>query len=347
MAMTELALLMALVFGAEKSVCVPNVAGDGWDCGKGEAAPAPRPLPSAAPQRQSSRPPIYLMNPEQMPQLVRESLERGDYATAEAASERLPPPPPIRAGEPTATASAPASETTPTEMPPDEKTDARASGSDTAATVPTSASAAEPLVSPPETMPAIAAEPTGASAPEPLMSSPETTPAIAAEPPVESGTNNNAVASTATADSSEPEASPSATVVAPSANGGAVGSEPLNAAPDPNHPTRSITSTALGAEDLLALPPDHYTVQLTAARSLTGFTELRQQLNLAVEDTFVILVKRGGESWWLMLWRSFPDVASARSAAATIGTQALWPRRLGPLQTEVLAAQGKGAGPQS
>ncbi len=336
MAMTELALLMALVFGAEKSVCVPNVAGDGWDCGKGESAPAPRPLPPAAPQREASRPPLYLMNPEQMPQIVRESLERGDYATAEAASERLPPPPPIRAGAPTAMATAPAREGTPTEIEPDEASDAGAMGSDTAAT-----------------------QPTSAGAPEPSMSAPEAMPAIAAQPPVESGVDNSAAASTEAvenatpaastmaAESAAPAASPGATVAAVTADGVAVGSEPLNAAPDPNRPTRSITSTALGAEDLLALPPDHYTVQLTAARSLTGFTELRQQLNLAVEDTFVILVKRGGESWWLMLWRSFPDVASARSAAATIGTQALWPRRLGPLQTEVRAAQGKGAGPQS
>jgi septal ring-binding cell division protein DamX len=101
---------------------------------------------------------------------------------------------------------------------------------------------------------------------------------------------------------------------------------------------RIISSVARDAADLLALPGSGYTVQLAATRGIEGFTALRQKLGIAVEDTFVIRVRRGNEDWWLMLWRDFPDLASARSAAATLSAHGnFWPRRLAPLQGEVRA----------
>ncbi len=110
------------------------------------------------------------------------------------------------------------------------------------------------------------------------------------------------------------------------------------ATPAPAAVARIISSVARDAADLLALPGSGYTVQLAAARGIQGFTALRQQLDIAVEDTFVIRVRRGNEDWWLMLWRDFPDLASARSAAATLSAHGgFWPRRLAPLQGEVRA----------
>ena len=101
---------------------------------------------------------------------------------------------------------------------------------------------------------------------------------------------------------------------------------------------RSISSVARDSADLLALPGTGYTVQLAAARQVQGFTAFRQKLGIAVEDTFVIRVRRGNDDWWLMLWRDFPDLASARSAAATLSAHGnFWPRRLAPLQSEVSA----------
>ena len=100
--------------------------------------------------------------------------------------------------------------------------------------------------------------------------------------------------------------------------------------------TRSISSVARDASELLALPGSAYTVQLTAARSELGFAEFRKRLGIAVEDTFVVSVRRGNETWYLMLWRDFPDLASARNAAATL-QGSFWPRRLAPLQSEVRA----------
>jgi septal ring-binding cell division protein DamX len=80
-------------------------------------------------------------------------------------------------------------------------------------------------------------------------------------------------------------------------------------------------------------------VQLAAARGVQGFTAYRTQLGIAVEDTFVIEVRRNGESWWLMLWRDFPNLESARTAVASLPSkpQGIWPRRLAPLQAEVRA----------
>lgn len=102
-------------------------------------------------------------------------------------------------------------------------------------------------------------------------------------------------------------------------------------------PAHSISSIARDATELLALAADAYTVQLIASRSFAGYAELRASLGVAVEDTFVIRVRRGNENWWLMLWRDFPDLASARAAAATL-KGSYWPRRLAPLQAEVRAS---------
>lgn len=101
---------------------------------------------------------------------------------------------------------------------------------------------------------------------------------------------------------------------------------------------RIISSAARDAADLLALPGDGYTVQLAATRSIQGLTALRQKLGIAVEDTFVIRVRRDQQDWWLLLWRDYPDLDSARSAAATLSAHgSFWPRRLAPLQREVRA----------
>lgn len=101
---------------------------------------------------------------------------------------------------------------------------------------------------------------------------------------------------------------------------------------------RSISSVARDSADLLALPGSGYTVQLAAARGVQGFAAFRQKLGIAVEDTFVIRVRRGSDDWWLMLWRDFGDLDAARQAAATLGAHGnFWPRRLAPLQAEIRA----------
>jgi septal ring-binding cell division protein DamX len=109
---------------------------------------------------------------------------------------------------------------------------------------------------------------------------------------------------------------------------------PAPAAP----PATATTASAIGdSAALLALPPAAYTVQLAAARSPDGFAALLGSLQLAADEAYAVRVRREGEDWWLLLWRHFPDLTSAKAAAAPLGTS-YWPRRLAPLQAEVQAA---------
>ena len=109
-------------------------------------------------------------------------------------------------------------------------------------------------------------------------------------------------------------------------------------APPPAPAPAPRQAAALGAAQLLALPGTHYTVQLTAARSSAGFETLRAQLGLSATDTYIVSLQREGEDWSLLLWRDFPDLQSARSAAAKLGGN-YFPRRLEPLQQEVRSAR--------
>ena len=108
--------------------------------------------------------------------------------------------------------------------------------------------------------------------------------------------------------------------------------------PTPTPAPTPRQTTALAAAELLALPGSHYTVQLAAARSSAGFETLRAQLGLSAADTYIVSLQREGEDWSLLLWRDFPDLQSARSAAATLGGN-YFPRRLEPLQQEVRSAR--------
>jgi septal ring-binding cell division protein DamX len=255
-----LALALALMdVSDDRIVCVPASDGDGWECGKGDQAPAARSLPHAQPAAPPVPPP-YLIDPSQMPSVMIEAAPVSPPA-ATATPEPAPAPPPTPAVH---VAPEPAPEPVPAPGP-----------ALTTAPVP----AAEPVATPePVVVPGPAPTPEPASAPE-------------ATPP-----------------------------------------------PGPAPVARIISSAARDAADLLALPGSGYTVQLAATRGIQGFTALRQKLDIAVEDTFVIRVRRGNEDWWLMLWRDFPDLDSARRAAATLSAHGnFWPRRLAPLQGEVRA----------
>lgn len=319
------ALLLSLPLAQapdDRIICVPRADGAGWDCGKGVAAPAqtPTPPPVSRSTATAEPPPLYLIDPAQMPRIVRESIERGDYATAEAASEHLPAAPRVvrSADEPAPAEQAPVAATAP--VPPPSPAPAAA-----AATSATPATAVR-VVAAPATVEPVAA-PHVAQTPEPAAVVAEPAPMEPAPPAVNS-----------------PPAVPVAETPAPPAPSPSAPTEATPAVPTAaelaQRPPRSVSSSARDASELLALAPTAYTIQLAAARSFQGFTAFRQTLGVAVEDTFVIQVRRNGETWWLMLWRDFPDLDSARSAAASLpNSGSFWPRRLAPLQAEVRAAQ--------
>lgn len=308
------ALLLSLPMAQapdDRIICVPRSDGAGWDCGKGAEAPSqpatpPPPAASAAP---AEPPPLYLIDPSQMPRIVRESIERGDYATAEVASEHLPAAPRVvRSADEEAAASTAA-----------------------ASAAATPASAATP----------VAASPVADVATTPEAAAPAVAVAASVAPaPSEAAPATPAPASPA-APTSVAEASPVPATAAPGPSPAAPPAEPsARAAELAQRPPRSVSSSARDASELLALAPGAYTIQLAAARSFQGFTAFRQQLGVAVEDTFVIQVRRNGEDWWLVLWRDFPDLQSAQTAAASLPKGgSFWPRRLAPLQAEVRAVQ--------
>lgn len=112
-------------------------------------------------------------------------------------------------------------------------------------------------------------------------------------------------------------------------------SVPAPAAP----PATVATASAIGdSRALLALAPTAYTVQLAAAGSPDGFAAVLGRLQLAADEAYSVRVRREGEDWWLLLWRDFPNLASAKAATDGLGA-GYWPRRLAPLQAEVRAAR--------
>jgi len=305
-------LLAAAAPDAERTVCVPDDYG-GWECGKGAQAPLPRALPSSVLQSapRTSAPPPYLMDPSRRPMVTRESLDRGYLSPQrDNAPAARAPVPPAAANEMTQSAAAvvaaiPAAEPAPESL---------------AATVePTQAA---PTVSP--ARPAIGTQPTRPTDVEPPN---------AAE---------NSVATTAPPLAPTPDRSTQVPISAQTAPEGVTAPEAANSAANSGQtrlrPQRVISSVARETAELLALPDSAYTVQLSAARGVAGFVALRQKYGLAVEDTYVIRVRRGDDWLWLMLWRDFADLASARAAISQLpDSKGVWARNLEPLKAEVRA----------
>lgn len=303
--MIDLIAILALTLAAnasdERYICVPSFDASGWDCGKGADAPAPRALPQSQRRSAESTPPPYLMDPSKLPELMGATAPPADYSAQPSATA----PEPVAAAEPVA--------------------------------VPEPAAVAEPMAAP---------EPAAASPPAAVAESAAPPQSVAPASPAPVPAPEPAAAPTPVAEAAAAGATVASAEVARTPAAGAAPAPPATppvvatptGSPSALPPTRSISSVARDAAELLSLPGSGYTVQLAAARGVQGFAAFRQQLGVAVEDTFVIRVRRGGDDWWLMLWRDFADLDSARSAAATLAAHgSFWPRRLAPLQAEVRA----------
>ncbi len=172
------------------------------------------------------------------------------------------------------------------------------------------------------------------AAPAPIVPPPTTVAAAPAVPPAE---EPSAVASSApAAEVSTP------TLLAPATSAPERKEAQATSGADPKRPAlrpqRIISSVARESDELLALPDSYFTVQLSATRGVGGFVALRQKFGIAVEDTFVIRVKRGEDFLWLMLWRDFPDLASARAAIKLLpDSKGIWARPLAPIKAEIRA----------
>lgn len=192
------------------------------------------------------------------------------------------------------------------------------------------AAAFTPPAPAPEAEPA--SDPAPAAAPEPAPS-PMPDPAPTPEPVI------TPAAEAAPLPAPAPVPEPAPMPEAPATPATESVAEPAPAAePVPGPAPTAGPAAPRGAPELLSLPPGHYTIQLAGATSAAGFDALQQQLGLAAGETYAVRVRRDGGVWWLLLWRDFPDLASARAAATSLGS-GYWPRRLAPLQAEVQAAR--------
>ena len=86
---------------------------------------------------------------------------------------------------------------------------------------------------------------------------------------------------------------------------------------------------------LYTLPPDHYTVQLLAAASLSGALDFVGDAHLAGRARIVRQVK-GGRGLWLVLYGDYPNREQAQAAIAAMRSDLRaaepWARRLGEVQ---------------
>lgn len=122
--------------------------------------------------------------------------------------------------------------------------------------------------------------------------------------------------------------------------------------PPPNVPAAPADTTAAGGvpirsqQDFLALPGQHFVVELGHAPTRAGLfaDQLARQLNHA--NVYVLRTHENDVDQWLLLWGDFPDLEAARMARTELLSAGAvtpgWPRRVEPLQTEARRAESAG-----
>lgn len=90
----------------------------------------------------------------------------------------------------------------------------------------------------------------------------------------------------------------------------------------------------------LVLAANRYTIQLSRDADPTHLQRVAAQLGLAAQSLYLVDFPAPGGRQWLLLWSEFPDYANAKAAAGALPRDllgnAVWPRRIGPLQQELV-----------
>ena len=192
-----------------------------------------------------------------------------------------------------------------------------------------------PAVNPPEP----AATPTPAE-PPPAATRAVTTPPPAAATPARADALPSYLGNSA--------AGGSASAPAPTAKSRPPPVQPIPSAAPPAKPLPTPAQTAPSASmansgnrhDFVALPGDHYVIELAHAEHEADVARLRASLHLPRGEVYELHLRHNGGDWWLLVWASFDTVDAARAARAELPTSinAGWPRRIAPLQAEVRRA---------
>jgi septal ring-binding cell division protein DamX len=101
------------------------------------------------------------------------------------------------------------------------------------------------------------------------------------------------------------------------------------------------TSRALpGSAEFRRLPSNHYTLEISKARSAAALEELAATLGDLPDQVYLLKLGSPDGDWFSLVWSDFPSPEAARAARADLPTDAAitsgWPRRIGPLQTELI-----------
>jgi len=117
---------------------------------------------------------------------------------------------------------------------------------------------------------------------------------------------------------------------------------PQPAAPAPQPAAAVAAPPAQAGHDFLTLPATQYVIELAHADSAAGLDAARTAAHPAHGEVYELHLSQNGNESWLLLWGPFADLPAARAARdelAAQGTTPGWPRRIGPLQTELSRAQ--------
>ena len=113
---------------------------------------------------------------------------------------------------------------------------------------------------------------------------------------------------------------------------------PVAAAVPPPAPIPHATTHVDAADDFLALPADAYVIELAHADSETDLAAP----NPPRESVYKLHLRQNGADVWMLVCGPYDNLGVARAARDELAAQGAtpgWPRRIGPLQTEVRRAQ--------
>lgn len=123
--------------------------------------------------------------------------------------------------------------------------------------------------------------------------------------------------------------------------------KPASPAPKPAtavpHPAPAVAApTAQAGQGFLALSAAQYVIELAHADSAAALDAARTAAHPAHGEVYELHLSQNGSESWLLLWGPFADLPAARTARDELAAQGAtpgWPRRIGPLQTELSRAQ--------
>ena len=166
-----------------------------------------------------------------------------------------------------------------------------------------------------------------------------TAPATATAPP----STISATANHANAPPVPMEAKQATPIKPPPAAKPAHGVAARTALPAPALPPREAAhATTAASDDFMALPGDHFVVELAHASKRSDLAASRDAMHIPSGAFYDVHFRQNGGDAWLLVWGSFDTIDAARSARSELArsTSAVigFPRRVAPLQAEARRA---------